>query len=395
MHGAEEKPPATPAWLGVFSLWTICAIAAPGERALAVQPTAAGASENPGVAVQKARQLQRVGQLRAAEKLLRASLGGKNAAPDSPQVAGSLELLTSIYRESGRYDEARRTGAAYLRLLEAVPSRDPVVLAKRQDIAVSLAEIALAREDFPQALEMVERALSLPAGAARPTRCGNRATFALKARIEQKQGNGDGARQAWTEVEARLHAVLKAPERAPLNRDQEEAAVGLLTQALIGLGRPKEAIAAREHLLERQTTDHAAAARNLAQIAACYAELEDDAGQQRTLEAAIARLGKDRQQQAAQPDKAGQADKTVQRDKDKSAQPENREQQDKVSAEYADMVDRLALVSSIAARMMRLATAGPKRPRSMKSSFGRPPPTTVISNGRCNIAKVCRRSFSS
>jgi CHAT domain-containing protein/tetratricopeptide (TPR) repeat protein len=300
------------------------AIASPAARALAAQPAAAPASENPSLVVQKARQLQRVGQLRAAEKLLRATLNGKSALADSPQVAGCLELLAGIYRESGRYDDARKAGLRYLRLLEATPSHDPVMVAKRQEIAVSLAEIALAREDFPQALEMVERALSLPAGVRQTDPLWESRVYAIKARIEQKRPDADAARRAWSEVESRIRAVLETPDRAPLNYDSQEAAVGLLTQALIGLGKPAEAIAARERLLARQSADDVAAARNLAQIATCYAELADDAGEQRVLEAAIALLDK--------------------HEKDNKHAQDNKEQQDKTSAEYADLVDRLALV---------------------------------------------------
>jgi CHAT domain-containing protein len=320
--GSEKNHVRLARSLIVLSIGTVFAIAFSGARAKAAQPATAPAAENPSLVLQKARQLQRVGQLRAAEKLLRASLNGKSALADSPQVAGCLELLATIYRESGRYDDARKAGLRYLRLLEAMPSRDPVMVVKRQEIAVSLAEIALAREDFPQALEMIERALSLPAGVRQTDPLWESRVYALKARTAQKQSvqkqttqqhsDAGAARQAWSEVESRMRRLLEVPEGDALKHDVQEAAVGLLTQALIGLGRPAEAIAARERLLARQTGDDAAAARNLGQIAACYAELEDDAGQQRTLEAAIALLDK--------------------------------HEKDKLSAEYADLVDRLALV---------------------------------------------------
>ncbi len=244
--------------------------------------------------------------------MLRAGIGGPSAPADSPQIAGCLELLASIYRESGRYEEARKAAARCLVLLEATPSHDPIMVAKRQELAVSLAEIALAREEYRQALEMVDRALALPAGVRQTDPLWESRVYALKARIEQKQNDLPAARQAWSEVESHVRAALEPSDRGPLNHDMHEAAIGLLTQALLGLGRPKDAIADRERLLARQTADDAAAVRNLAQIAACYAELDDDEGQQRTLEAAIALLDK--------------------------------HEEEKTSADYADLVDHLALV---------------------------------------------------
>ena len=88
--------------------------------------------------------------------------------------------------------------------------------------------------------------------------------------------------------------------------------LGLLTQSLVGLGQAERAIAARERFLARQTGDDAAGVRNLIEIANCYAQLPDDAKEQQTLEAAIALAqGRDKQ---------------------------------KLLAEYADLLDRLAQV---------------------------------------------------
>ncbi|HTU23928.1 MAG TPA: tetratricopeptide repeat protein, partial [Pirellulales bacterium] len=310
------------AWLIVLAAWAIAAIESIQAPNVAAQQASAVGTDNPGVILQKARQLERLGQLRAAERLLRTSLNAKGVAADAPHLAGCLELLTTIYRESGRYDDARKTGLRYLRLLESMPAGDPVMAVKRQEIAVTLAEIALSREDFAPALEMVRRALAVPGGLRQTDPLWESRAIALEARVEAQQGDSAAARQNWQQVESRLRAKLDAPDRAGLSRDGQEAAVNLLTQALLGLERPTEAIAARERLLARQTGDDDAAARNLAQIAACYAELKDDAGERKALQTAIARLDAQR---------------------NRTPQP-NKEQQEKLSAEFADLLDHLGRV---------------------------------------------------
>ncbi len=75
-----------------------------------------------------------------------------------------------------------------------------------------------------------------------------------------------------------------------------EAAIGLLTQSLVGLGHVDQAIEAREKFLPRQSGDDAAGVRNLMEIAGCYGQVPDDANERRTLEMAIVLTqGRDKQ----------------------------------------------------------------------------------------------------
>ena len=281
--------------LVVLLIWTILTIPSLNARALAADSAATGARIEPSQVVAKARRLERAGQLRAAEQLLRPlrdSLTAKGVAADRPQLAGCLELLASIYRESGRYDEAQEAGLRYLAILEAMPRRDPVMAVKRQETGVLLAEIALAREDLRASVGNGQAGAAIPAGLRQSDPLWEPRAYALKARIEQRLGDAQATRQSWREVEAHVRAALEQAQSGPINNDWQEAAIGLLTQSLIALGRPQEAVDARERLLARQAANDPAAARNLAQIATCYAELQDDAGEQRSLEAAIALLEK-------------------------------------------------------------------------------------------------------
>jgi CHAT domain-containing protein len=289
--GPVGKHTALSRWLIALTIGMMFALADPALRAVSAQPAGSAAPQaalapmNANLALQKARRIQRTGQLRAAEQLLRAAL----AAPDvdSPQTVGCLELLTRIYLESGRFDDARKAGLRYQQLLESLPNRDPVMVVKRQEIAVALAEIALAREDYLQAANMVERALTLPAGLRETDPLWEARVYALRARIDQRRADLPGAQHAWAEVESRVRPVLEGLERGTPLHESQDAAAGLLTQALVALERVPDAIAMREKLLTHQAGDEESMARNLSEIAACYAQLKDDAGEQRTLEQAL------------------------------------------------------------------------------------------------------------
>ena len=186
------------------------------------------------------------------------------AARASGPTARRLPVAWSCSPASSRvgaYDEARKTALRYLALLEAMPRHDPVMVVKRQEIAVSLAEIALAARIIRRLWIWSNGHSTLPAGVRQTDPLWESRVYTLQARIEQKLKDGQAARRAWSDVESRVRALLEPSDRGPLNYDMHEAAVGLLTQALIGLGRPKDAIAARERLLARQTADDTAAAR--------------------------------------------------------------------------------------------------------------------------------------
>ena len=189
------------------------------EIARSAQPPPPPPAISPAVAVQKARQLERLGQLRPAEQLLRGALATLGGAANGPQAAGCLELLTTIYLESGRYDDARTAALRYSRLLdngsgqEVAAGREGVNGAKRQQIAFALAEIALARDELPAAAEMLDRALALPAGLRETDPLWEARVYALKARLGERQKDAVAAGQAWTEVESRAEKVLDTPDR--------------------------------------------------------------------------------------------------------------------------------------------------------------------------------------
>ncbi len=127
---------------------------------------------------------------------------------DGPLATGCLELLTTIYLESGRYDDARKTALRYGRLLENTPGRegggrDGVNVAKRQQNDFVLAQIALARDELPAAAEMLDRALALPAGLRDSDPLWEAQVYALRAQIGQRQKDAAAATRAWTEVDTR------------------------------------------------------------------------------------------------------------------------------------------------------------------------------------------------
>ena len=67
--------------------------------------------------VAKARQLQRDGDLRGRE----AARYEVEHQTTVAQLAGGLETLTSIYKQSGRFAEALKTGLRYRQVLGTIP----------------------------------------------------------------------------------------------------------------------------------------------------------------------------------------------------------------------------------------------------------------------------------
>jgi CHAT domain-containing protein/tetratricopeptide (TPR) repeat protein len=257
----------------------------------------------------KSRQLQHDGDLRAAEEVARFDLKHHT---NVSQLAGSLEALTSIYKQSGRFAEALGTGTRYQELLEKIPNADS---SKRQDMALLLAEILAGLEKYPDAIARVDDALKIPDGWRATDPLWEPHAYALRAQIERAAGQIDAAGADWREVESRLRSLLDQINRNGPNTDLEEAALKLLTDALVSTDRTPDAIAMREQFLARHQDDQTRA-RNWSEIARCYAILDQDGQEDRALRAALALETRD----------------------------ETRGKEARSRAEQADLGDRLALV---------------------------------------------------
>ena len=118
--------------------------------------------------VPKSRHLQHDGDLRLAESL---ALYDVEHHQDQAQLAGGLQVLGSIYKQSGRYDQALATANRYEQVLAGVPNADA---SARQDCQLLLAEILANLEKYPEAISHVDQALKVPRGMAPPKSCGSR-----------------------------------------------------------------------------------------------------------------------------------------------------------------------------------------------------------------------------
>ena len=100
-----------------------------------------------------------------------------------------LEVLTSIYKQSGRYEELG-AGTRYQQLLEKIPNADP---SKRQDMALMLAEILAGLEKYPEAIAHVDEALKIADGWRTTDPLWEPHAYALRAQIERAAGQIDAA----------------------------------------------------------------------------------------------------------------------------------------------------------------------------------------------------------
>jgi tetratricopeptide (TPR) repeat protein len=255
----------------------------------------------------KSRQLQHDGDLRAAEQVARFDLKHHS---NVSQLAGSLEELTLIYKQSGRYSEALATGTRYQEVLEKIPNADS---SKRQEMNLMLAESLTGLERYPEAIAHVDDALKIAEGWRTTDPLWEAHAYALRAQIERVAGQIDAADADWREVESRIRTLLDQIGRTGPNTDLEEAALKLLTEALVATDRTPEAIAVREQFLARHQDDQTRA-RNWSEIARCYALLDQDTQEEHALRAALAL--------------------------------ETRSKEPRSRAEQADLEDRLALVLS-------------------------------------------------
>ena len=253
----------------------------------------------------KARQLQQDGDLRTAQQVARFDLKHHT---DQAQLAGCLEVLTSIDKQSGRYEEALATGTRYRQLLEKIPNADA---SKRQDIALMLAEILASLERYPQAITHVDDALAVADGWRTSDVLWEPHAHALRAQIERAAGEIDAADADWRKVELRMRSILDRISQTGPNAELEGAALKLLTEAMVSSDRTPEAITIREQYLARQQDD-LVRARNWSEIANCYVLLAQDDKAEHALREALAL--------------------------------ETRHEEKRPSVEQADLLDRLALV---------------------------------------------------
>ncbi|HTU24286.1 MAG TPA: tetratricopeptide repeat protein [Pirellulales bacterium] len=229
----------------------------------------------------KSRQLQHYGDLRAAEEVAKYDLKHHT---NVSQLAGSLEELTSIYKQSGRYSEALSTGKRYQELLDKIPDADA---SKRQDSALMLAEILAGLGKYPEALARVDDALKIDSGWRATDPLWEAHLYSVRAQIDRLAGNDAAVAADWRSAESRLRAVLDQLVRSGPNTELEEAALKLLTESLVATDRADEAIAVRQQFLNRHQDDQTRA-RNWSEIAGIYATLGQDGKQEQALRAAIA-----------------------------------------------------------------------------------------------------------
>jgi CHAT domain-containing protein/tetratricopeptide (TPR) repeat protein len=268
------------------------------------------AEPGPAPLLPLARRLYQDGQYRKAEKILQTGLAQNVPRTAAAQTAGYLELLTKVYYDSGRFGEALKMGRRCQRALEQIKDPDSAIVAKRQEIAVTLADVYTAIGRNQEAIEMLSFALSLP-GGARKGSLWQAEIQSMQARVAQEIGDTKSAQSLWLLVESQAREVLSHATGDSTDSSQQGAARQFLQTSLLATHRPKQAIEVLEQLRFRQPTDDLANSRILADIAACYTEIHDDARERQSLVAALKLQSKQVKQ--------------------------------KSTAEYADLLDRLGL----------------------------------------------------
>ncbi len=280
-------------------------------------------------ALPEARHLYQAGQYTQAERMLQAGLAHRNIANEATQLADSLELLTNIYRQLGRYGEALKTGLRYQQQIERGKPAEGSNVVKRQEIAVSLAEIYVAVERYRDAAAMLDKALSLPGGMRRSDPLWETRVLTLRARTAQDLGDIQAAQSTWREVESQASAILAQIDREVVGPGLRMATTQLLTESLRQDNKPDRAIAILNQLLIRQQSDDLGRAQTLGEIAACYSQMHDDVKEKEFLLAALKLQPKFQENHEENPDR-----KSAPSDSGQSAKP---------SADHADLLDRLAL----------------------------------------------------
>ncbi len=197
----------------------IVLVAAIGDVVRAETPTAPA---DRAALLAKARHLQHDGDIRAAEEIASSELKHDS---DQSHVAGSLELLTLIYKQSGRYEDALVAERGYQQLLEKIPNADA---SKRQDMHLLLAEVLTGLGKYPQAIAHVDDGLKIAGGWRTTDPLWEPHAFALRAQIERAAGEIEAAERDWREVASRMRSVLDQIGRTGPNTDLEESALKLL-----------------------------------------------------------------------------------------------------------------------------------------------------------------------
>ena len=170
--------------------------------------------------------------------MLRASLSGKGAPADSPQ---SGRLPGAADQHLSRVGTLRRCPQGRTALSEAARGdaepRPGDGGEAAGDCRVAGGNCAGPRRFSAGVGNGRSGACRCRPACARPTRCGNRGFMPSRPASSKSKDDAEAARQAWSEVESRVRAVLEgAGSRDRSITTRQEAAVGLLSQALIGSG---------------------------------------------------------------------------------------------------------------------------------------------------------------
>jgi tetratricopeptide (TPR) repeat protein len=297
-ESAKRQTPPPRLWMAPLAALLLAAL---------LTPVLAQEQTDPKLAalLPKARQLQHDGDLLYAQQIAQFEVDHHN---NLGELAGGLESLASIYKQSGRFEKALQTVKHYQQVLQTIPNADA---SKQQDMHLLSAEILAILGKYAEALGHIDDGLKIPNGWRATDSLWEAHTYALRAQIEKLAGNNEAARADWQQVEARTDNVLKRIRQAGVNVDLEEGALKLLTASLVSTDRTAEAIEMRQRFMARQLDDQVRA-RNWSEIALCYALLEQDAGQEHALREALAL--------------------------------ETRQEGPRAKAAQADLLDRLALV---------------------------------------------------
>ena len=113
------------------------------------------------------------------------------------------------------------------------------------------------------------------------------ARLCAAGRIHESAGNRDAARADWGEAETRLRHILDRIGQTGPNAELEQAALKLLSEALVATDRTVDAITLRRQFLGRQM-DGQVRASNWGEIAKCYALLGDYGQEEHALRKALA-----------------------------------------------------------------------------------------------------------
>ncbi len=229
-----------------------------------------------------ARSLYASGQLGRAEEVLRKELSQASSHAEPVQIAGYLNLLTSIYRDSERYREALSTGLRYQRWLDDLGKSDSEVIAQRQEIAVTLAQVYSATGQTADAMAMLHKALALPSGARLSDALWEARTYSTLAQIAAERGEQDAARSAWLSVETAVRPVLDQATTASVRSTARQ----LLVESLVARNQSQRAIAVLEQALSQQRADDEVRSQILTEIADCRAKLNDKSGEIEALRSA-------------------------------------------------------------------------------------------------------------